>query len=273
MILYLRRCRRGDQKQPVRPSVPRLSRSSLWGSSDRRGSDLASWSTSAFGLKQVRRALANIPTYMIFDDHEVTDDWNMTREFCNEVYGTELGLRIVQNATGAYALCQHWGNARTVRASDDRRGGGCWTCLICHSPGRPAFRRCSRRLRLPGTKTGIRRPPAHPDGARQGHPQGPVGQGAVPRRGCARLPLRSRAPTARDHLHRHADLARLPQRRRRNLRPAAPVRPNDQVLGTPLGNRALLVVLSTNAPPMPGHPRRGTPRRPGAQVRAFPRRL
>jgi hypothetical protein len=68
--------------------------------------------TSDFGrtVKDVRRALANIPTYMIFDDHEITDDWNMTRNFCKGVYGSELGLRIVQNGLVAYALCQHWGN-------------------------------------------------------------------------------------------------------------------------------------------------------------------
>ena len=29
------------------------------------------------GLAKVRRVLANIPTYMIFDDHDVTDDWNL----------------------------------------------------------------------------------------------------------------------------------------------------------------------------------------------------
>lgn len=63
------------------------------------------------GLGKVRRALANVPTYMIFDDHEVSDDWNMHRAFCNGVYGSDLGLRIVQNALVAYALCQHWGNA------------------------------------------------------------------------------------------------------------------------------------------------------------------
>jgi PhoD-like phosphatase len=61
-------------------------------------------------LPKVRRLLANVPSYMIFDDHEVTDDWNMTREFCNNVYGNELGLRVVQNALVAYSLCQHWGN-------------------------------------------------------------------------------------------------------------------------------------------------------------------
>jgi hypothetical protein len=62
-------------------------------------------------LPSVRRALANVPTYMILDDHEVTDDWNMTSEFCENVYGNVLGMRIIQNALAAYALCQHWGNA------------------------------------------------------------------------------------------------------------------------------------------------------------------
>jgi hypothetical protein len=62
-------------------------------------------------LPKVRRALANVPSYMICDDHEVTDDWNMTLDFCKRVYGNPLGRRVVQNALLAYALCQHWGNA------------------------------------------------------------------------------------------------------------------------------------------------------------------
>lgn len=61
-------------------------------------------------LPSVRRALANIPTYMICDDHEVTDDWNMTRRFCDEVYGRPIGRRVVQNALMAFAVCQAWGN-------------------------------------------------------------------------------------------------------------------------------------------------------------------
>jgi len=61
-------------------------------------------------LPAVRRVLANIPSYMIFDDHEVADDWNMTLEICLDLHGTELGRRMVQNALVAYALCQHWGN-------------------------------------------------------------------------------------------------------------------------------------------------------------------
>ncbi len=30
-------------------------------------------------LDKVQRALANVPVYMMFDDHDVTDDWNLTR--------------------------------------------------------------------------------------------------------------------------------------------------------------------------------------------------
>ncbi|MFP4578981.1 MAG: PhoD-like phosphatase, partial [Coleofasciculus sp.] len=61
-------------------------------------------------LWQVRRSLANVPTYMVFDDHDVSDDWYLNREWCNRVLGKPLGRRIVQNGLLAYALCQAWGN-------------------------------------------------------------------------------------------------------------------------------------------------------------------
>ncbi|PMB05646.1 hypothetical protein CI592_11730, partial [Fischerella thermalis CCMEE 5328] len=61
-------------------------------------------------LKQVRRALANIPTYMIFDDHEITDDWYLNMAWCDRVLSKPLGRRILQNGLLAYAICQAWGN-------------------------------------------------------------------------------------------------------------------------------------------------------------------
>jgi hypothetical protein len=61
-------------------------------------------------LPAVRRALANVPTYMILDDHEVTDDFNMTRRFVDQVYADDLGVRVVQNGLTAFAVCQAWGN-------------------------------------------------------------------------------------------------------------------------------------------------------------------
>ena len=61
-------------------------------------------------LPQVRRALANIPTYMICDDHDVTDDWFLDGAWCRDVLASPLGRRIVRNALLNYALFQGWGN-------------------------------------------------------------------------------------------------------------------------------------------------------------------
>jgi hypothetical protein len=61
-------------------------------------------------LPSVRRLLANIPTYMIFDDHDVTDDWNITGGWYDKVHGLPLGRRVVANAMAAYWAFQGWGN-------------------------------------------------------------------------------------------------------------------------------------------------------------------
>ena len=47
--------------------------------------------------KSVRRGLANIPTYMIFDDHEITDDWYLNMAWCSRILDKPLGRRILQN--------------------------------------------------------------------------------------------------------------------------------------------------------------------------------
>jgi hypothetical protein len=62
------------------------------------------------GLDRVRRALAHVRVYMIFDDHDVTDDWNLTRGWEEAVYGNLFAKRIVGNALLGYWLCQGWGN-------------------------------------------------------------------------------------------------------------------------------------------------------------------
>lgn len=59
---------------------------------------------------KVRRALANVPTYTICDDHDVSDDWNLNRAWCLRVLGRPLGRRTVQNALLAYSVFQAWGN-------------------------------------------------------------------------------------------------------------------------------------------------------------------
>ncbi|HKV59106.1 MAG TPA: hypothetical protein VJO32_12525, partial [Ktedonobacteraceae bacterium] len=61
-------------------------------------------------LPRVRRALANIATYTICDDHEITDDWYLDGAWCQQVLASALGQRIIHNGLLAYALFQAWGN-------------------------------------------------------------------------------------------------------------------------------------------------------------------
>ncbi|WP_395341456.1 alkaline phosphatase D family protein [Ningiella sp. W23] len=61
-------------------------------------------------LKDVEYAFSRIPTYMIFDDHDVTDDWNLTRAWEEQVYGNAFSKKMVGNALTAYFLCQGLGN-------------------------------------------------------------------------------------------------------------------------------------------------------------------
>jgi hypothetical protein len=72
-----------------------------------RGEELA---RAQAALPAVRRVLANVPTYMIFDDHDVTDDWNITARWRDRVRASAAGRRIVANALAAYWAFQGWGN-------------------------------------------------------------------------------------------------------------------------------------------------------------------
>ncbi|MGE4406360.1 alkaline phosphatase family protein [Pseudomonas sp.] len=62
------------------------------------------------GLAQVARALAHVPSLMIFDDHDITDDWNLSARWEETAYGHPFSRRIIGNALVAYLLCQAWGN-------------------------------------------------------------------------------------------------------------------------------------------------------------------
>ncbi|MFG6665676.1 alkaline phosphatase D family protein [Halomonas sp. HNIBRBA4712] len=62
------------------------------------------------GVAQSARLMAHLPTLMIFDDHDVTDDWNLTADWERCAYGHPFSKRIIGNALIAYLLCQGWGN-------------------------------------------------------------------------------------------------------------------------------------------------------------------
>jgi hypothetical protein len=69
------------------------------------------------GLPQVARALAHLPSLMIFDDHDITDDWNLSARWEETAYGHPFSRRIIGNALLGYLLCQAWGNAPDASAA------------------------------------------------------------------------------------------------------------------------------------------------------------
>ncbi|SES21536.1 alkaline phosphatase D family protein [Halopseudomonas bauzanensis] len=67
-------------------------------------------------LPQAARLFAHIQTLMIFDDHDITDDWNLSAKWESTAYGHPFSRRIMGNALLAYMLCQGWGNRPDVFA-------------------------------------------------------------------------------------------------------------------------------------------------------------
>ncbi|MFD1737253.1 hypothetical protein ACFSCX_11885 [Bacillus salitolerans] len=73
---------------------------------------------SLYTLPRIRRLLANVSTYMIFDDHDITDDWNISYNWKQSVWESPLGRHVVANGLTAYWLFQGWGNSpKTFQSS------------------------------------------------------------------------------------------------------------------------------------------------------------
>lgn len=62
------------------------------------------------GLDGAARVFAHLSSLMIFDDHDITDDWNLSAQWEETAYGHPFSKRIIGNALLAYMLCQGWGN-------------------------------------------------------------------------------------------------------------------------------------------------------------------
>lgn len=62
------------------------------------------------GLPAVQRLFAHLPTAMVFDDHDITDDWNLSREWEQVAYGHPFSRRVIGNALFGYLINQAWGN-------------------------------------------------------------------------------------------------------------------------------------------------------------------
>jgi hypothetical protein len=64
----------------------------------------------AKGLREVERLFANVSTLMMFDDHDVTDDWNLTAGWEQAINENPSSKRIINNGLISYWLFQGMGN-------------------------------------------------------------------------------------------------------------------------------------------------------------------
>ncbi|KYF65533.1 hypothetical protein BE11_16380 [Sorangium cellulosum] len=139
-------------------------------------------------LPQARRAMANVPCYMICDDHEITDDWNLTAQWHYRAHRVPLTHRCILNGLAAFALFQDWGNHPrhdpSARAAEDawaqavaswvsseQRGGTVEAALLSRSfsfaaPQQPRVVHCDTRTQRDfssedlGTPAGLMSPGA-----------------------------------------------------------------------------------------------------------------
>lgn len=82
-------------------------------------------------LDCVHRVMAHLPVAMMFDDHDITDDWNLSAEWEETAYSEPFSRRIIGNALVAYLVCQGWGNAPENFSED-------------------MMQRCDEALQIPG---------------------------------------------------------------------------------------------------------------------------
>ena len=70
-------------------------------------------------VEATQRVFANVPCYMIMDDHEITDDWPCTQEMYDTVMKSSLTRWIVANGMMACWAFQLWGNANGKGGSSE----------------------------------------------------------------------------------------------------------------------------------------------------------
>lgn len=61
-------------------------------------------------IPQARRVLAHLPTYMMADDHEITDDWFINPAWAFRAEHHPFSRQVLLNGLAAFALFQAWGN-------------------------------------------------------------------------------------------------------------------------------------------------------------------
>jgi phosphodiesterase/alkaline phosphatase D-like protein len=73
----------------------------------------------SWGQAEVRWVLASLPVAMIFDDHDVTDDWNISGSWIEDQRGKAWWRERLLGAYMSYWIYQHLGNLTPQELSED----------------------------------------------------------------------------------------------------------------------------------------------------------
>ena len=106
----------------------------------------------------IRWLLSTVPSVMIFDDHDVRDDWNISWRWLEEIRNEDWWDDRITGAFMSYWLYQHLGNLSPPNSSKTRCSGSC-------SRNRTPARDCASTH---GNATASRQPAAGPTTATSG---------------------------------------------------------------------------------------------------------
>jgi hypothetical protein len=95
----------------------------------------------AWGDPVMRWLLSTVPSAMIFDDHDVHDDWNTSQDWVREMREQPWWPERIEGAFMSYTVYQHWGNI----APAELEGDDVYRAVVDADDGTEALRDFARR--------------------------------------------------------------------------------------------------------------------------------
>ena len=89
----------------------------------------------------IRWLLSTVPTLMIFDDHDVHDDWNISWEWVEEMRHEPWWEERITGAFMSYWIYQHLGNLSPPELEEDET----FAAVLCEADAGPLLRRLAHR--------------------------------------------------------------------------------------------------------------------------------
>ena len=80
----------------------------------------------AWSQPSIRWLFSTVPSAMIFDDHDVHDDWNTSESWIRDMRATAGGMSASPAAIVTYWIYQHLGNLAPASSQTTRFTPRCW---------------------------------------------------------------------------------------------------------------------------------------------------